>query len=54
MTTGVALRIDNLSIHFGGHVAVDSVSCSFTPGELTVVVGPNGAGKTTLFNLISG
>jgi branched-chain amino acid transport system ATP-binding protein len=35
-------------------VAVDAVSCAFTPGELTAIVGPNGAGKTTYFNLISG
>ena len=39
---------------FGGHVAVDHVSCAFAPGTLTAIVGPNGAGKTTYFNLISG
>jgi branched-chain amino acid transport system ATP-binding protein len=43
-----------LTIRFGGHVAVDSVSCEFRPGTLTAIVGPNGAGKTTYFNLISG
>jgi branched-chain amino acid transport system ATP-binding protein len=43
-----------LTIRFGGHVAVDAVSCSFTPGTLTAIVGPNGAGKTTYFNLVSG
>ena len=43
-----------LSIRFGGHVAVDAVSCAFAPGTLTAIVGPNGAGKTTYFNLISG
>jgi len=43
-----------LTIRFGGHVAVDRVSCSFRPGTLTAIVGPNGAGKTTYFNLISG
>jgi branched-chain amino acid transport system ATP-binding protein len=48
------LETKNLTIRFGGHVAVDSVSCAFTPGELTAIVGPNGAGKTTYFNLISG
>ncbi|HMN83877.1 MAG TPA: ABC transporter ATP-binding protein [Burkholderiaceae bacterium] len=41
-------------IRFGGHVAVDAVSCAFHPGTLTAIVGPNGAGKTTYFNLISG
>jgi branched-chain amino acid transport system ATP-binding protein len=44
----------DLTIRFGGHVAVDQVSCAFRPGTLTAIVGPNGAGKTTYFNLISG
>ena len=48
------LETQGLTIRFGGHVAVDSVSCSFRPGELTAIVGPNGAGKTTYFNLMSG
>jgi branched-chain amino acid transport system ATP-binding protein len=48
------LETKNLSIHFGGHKAVDAVSCTFQPGTLTAIVGPNGAGKTTYFNLISG
>ena len=43
-----------LTIRFGGHVAVNAVSCTFQPGTLTAIVGPNGAGKTTYFNLISG
>lgn len=43
-----------LSIRFGGHVAVDSVSAEFHNGTLTAIVGPNGAGKTTYFNLLSG
>src|SRR5512139_3036063 len=50
----VSLETRNLTIRFGGHVAVDSVSCSFAPGTLTAIVGPNGAGKTTYFNLVSG
>jgi branched-chain amino acid transport system ATP-binding protein len=48
------LETRNLTVRFGGHVAVDAVSCVFRPGELTAIVGPNGAGKTTYFNLISG
>ena len=48
------LTTHNLTIRFGGHVAVDHVSCAFQPGTLTAIVGPNGAGKTTWFNLISG
>jgi branched-chain amino acid transport system ATP-binding protein len=50
----LSLETRDLTIRFGGHVAVDSVSCTFRPGELTAIVGPNGAGKTTYFNLISG
>ncbi|MGI9151879.1 MAG: ABC transporter ATP-binding protein [Limnohabitans sp.] len=48
------LETRNLTVRFGGHVAVNAVSCSFEPGTLTAIVGPNGAGKTTYFNLISG
>ena len=49
-----ALETQELTIRFGGHVAVNAVSCAFEPGTLTAIVGPNGAGKTTYFNLISG
>lgn len=48
------LETQSLTIRFGGHVAVNDVSCSYAPGSLTAIVGPNGAGKTTYFNLISG
>jgi branched-chain amino acid transport system ATP-binding protein len=48
------LETRDLTIRFGGHVAVNGVSCAFAPGTLTAIVGPNGAGKTTYFNLISG
>jgi branched-chain amino acid transport system ATP-binding protein len=48
------LETRDLTIRFGGHVAVDHVSCRFVPGTLTAIVGPNGAGKTTYFNLVSG
>ncbi len=48
------LQTQDLTIRFGGHVAVNAVSCAFAPGTLTAIVGPNGAGKTTYFNLISG
>jgi branched-chain amino acid transport system ATP-binding protein len=49
-----SLATHDLTIRFGGHVAVNAVSAEFYPGTLTVIVGPNGAGKTTYFNLISG
>lgn len=51
---GGVLETRDLTIRFGGHVAVDHVSCRFHPGTLTAIVGPNGAGKTTYFNLVSG
>jgi branched-chain amino acid transport system ATP-binding protein len=49
-----SLETRDLTVRFGGHVAVNAVSCTFAPGTLTAIVGPNGAGKTTYFNLISG
>ena len=48
------LETRDLTIRFGGHVAVNAVSCAFRAGQLTAIVGPNGAGKTTYFNLMSG
>ena len=53
-TTPPVLETRELSVQFGGHVAVNRVSCRFDSGTLTAIVGPNGAGKTTYFNLISG
>jgi branched-chain amino acid transport system ATP-binding protein len=52
MTVTLASR--DLSIRFGGHLAVDAVNAEFHSGTLTAIVGPNGAGKTTYFNLLSG
>jgi branched-chain amino acid transport system ATP-binding protein len=48
------LETRDLTIRFGGHVAVNGVTCAFHRGTVTAIVGPNGAGKTTYFNLISG
>jgi branched-chain amino acid transport system ATP-binding protein len=47
------LEIDNVTLRFGGVVAVNQVSFSVEEGEVFAIVGPNGAGKSTLFNLIS-
>ena len=54
MTEHPVLATEDLTIRFGGHVAVDGVTADFHRGALTAIVGPNGAGKTTYFNLISG
>jgi branched-chain amino acid transport system ATP-binding protein len=48
------LKIDNLSVSYGGLVALKSVSLEVRSGEFISVIGPNGAGKTTLFKAISG
>jgi len=47
------LSVRNLSISFGGLLAVNEVSFDVEPGEVFTIVGPNGAGKSTIFNLIS-
>jgi len=48
------LRVEHLTMRFGGLVAVDDVSFVARPREITAVIGPNGAGKTTVFNCIAG
>jgi branched-chain amino acid transport system ATP-binding protein len=50
----VELEVRDVTVRFGGLVAVDSVSFAVTRGETFGVIGPNGAGKSTLLNAISG
>jgi branched-chain amino acid transport system ATP-binding protein len=52
--TGNVLRIENLTMQFGGVIAVDNLSLVVNQGEITALIGPNGAGKTTAFNCITG
>ena len=47
-------QVEDLTVTFGGLIAVDKVSFSVDQGDIFTVIGPNGAGKTTLFNAITG
>ena len=53
MNQDVLLSAQNLSVRFGGVLAVNNVSFNVRRGEVFTLIGPNGAGKTTVFNLIS-
>ncbi|GLK78814.1 ABC transporter ATP-binding protein [Methylopila turkensis] len=50
----VLLRVEHLTMRFGGLTAVNDVSFDVRRGEITALIGPNGAGKTTVFNCITG
>ncbi len=50
----IVLDVENVTLSFGGLVAVDNFSLELREGELAGLIGPNGAGKTTVFNILSG
>jgi branched-chain amino acid transport system ATP-binding protein len=52
--TTPVLRVENVSKHFGGVVAVDHLTFDVKPSEILGIIGPNGAGKSTILGVISG
>lgn len=54
MAAGSLLKIDSLSVSFGGVKALENYSLSLPSSRILGVIGPNGAGKTTLFNVLTG
>ncbi len=48
------LQMENITMQFGGVVAVNNLSLEVNEGEIVALIGPNGAGKTTAFNVITG
>ncbi|WP_449240602.1 ABC transporter ATP-binding protein [Desulfoscipio gibsoniae] len=48
------LKLDNVTIKFGGLTAVDSLNMALPEGSIRALIGPNGAGKSTIFNLVTG
>ena len=48
------LSVENVTMQFGGVVAVDDLALTVNEGEIVALIGPNGAGKTTAFNVITG
>jgi len=53
MADATLLHVENVTMEFGGIVALDSLSFTIDQGQICGLIGPNGAGKTTMFNVIS-
>ena len=54
MTGDVILRVEHLTMRFGGLLAINDLSFDVRRNEITALIGPNGAGKTTVFNCVTG
>ena len=54
MSENIVLRMENVTMQFGGVVAVNDLSLEVPEGRIGALIGPNGAGKTTAFNCITG
>ncbi|MGY5802192.1 ABC transporter ATP-binding protein [Rhizobium sp. LEGMi12c] len=54
MSSDTLLKVEHLSMRFGGLMAISDLSFEARRGEITALIGPNGAGKTTVFNCITG
>ncbi|MCO5732079.1 ABC transporter ATP-binding protein [Rhizobium sp. SSA_523] len=54
MTRDTILKVEHLSMRFGGLMAINDLSLEAKRGHITALIGPNGAGKTTVFNCITG
>ena len=54
MEEKMVLRMENITMQFGGVVAVNNLSLDVPQGQIVALIGPNGAGKTTAFNCITG
>jgi branched-chain amino acid transport system ATP-binding protein len=54
MSAADVLRVEHLTMRFGGLVAIQDLSFAARHGDITALIGPNGAGKTTVFNCITG
>ena len=54
MSENTVLRVENVTMQFGGVVAVNNLTLEIPEGKIIALIGPNGAGKTTAFNCITG
>ena len=54
MSNENVLKVENVTMQFGGVIAVDNLNLEVNKGEIVSLIGPNGAGKTTAFNVITG